>query len=999
MSTKIANRGWVTVGAGTKYPLDMRRNALATSDGRMIAVVGDGNSSSASSGYGDRNDAGKVYVYESTDRSAWTLRATITPGVALDSPHMVMAELFSDNSIGVVYKCTQSWRYRKVTTGTWAVSAEETIVGSVSWTTSGSWVDGDLTIGNADVPSFIGAYKGNTNGDYYGYRVYTRRTSDSTWVQSATNSQMTSNNLKNNTHDITIASLDGGSATSRPVVVAVGNAGDSTDFGVKLHTWVLNESTGALTGMTLRNSFMQDEFQTSGMSWSNRPRKSFLFRSGTNEFFLGIMTYRAKTGKKPKFFAYMGSWNASSYSQVIAAATFSVPTSILAGGDSMAMTFGSDVANYVTGINDGTASYNQITNGVCRVNRTSSTFDFSGLFKYNNNSDSYNTKYVMGGSGRNYNRKDHDIVYGLQVSTTKWELWHHYAKVPRVPFSVTPSGGATITSSTPAISLLADLDLKWPQSRIKARWQIANDASFTVNLKDYTQPDSKYIEVKNTNVTGSYQTIKDTLPTLYTLSGGNWWIKGYHVDEFGHTSGSTVAATFVIAHPPVATNMRPDGINRIYTTGDVTYQWDFSDPFDLDSQTAFQVVVMRDDTGAIIHDSGKVTSTATSYTANHSGYQEVPLNWYVVLWDEDDTQGPVPAFASYTNVVAPTIVFTAPTSGGTVTTPMPQVAFNGVVQAGRTLKQYRVIFSEGTNLIFQSPWITSIQSGSYSVVYVPPQQYLLNTHTYTVTVRVRDSINLEPSASLSFTVSYTPPANPTPVTVNIVPYNQENAGYVQVTWDNSDIDVDFRSWNIYRKDDELDGTGAVVEQGVFVKLFEEFDVVGAYEFRDYFAPAGHKVTYMVTQVADRFEALLESSGTQVVSYPVSDGYWLIDPTPETSTAGAFRLRIVTADDYTDEWEESDFVVVGRGRHVDRGTHLGLNGSLTVELRDDGGTTARQKKRRLELFKEEVRDVFMRTPFGDTYWVSVGNLQIGRLAGVGTSEYATATIPYKEIGVT
>jgi len=1000
MATKIANRGWNTVGANQAYPIDSRRNVLATSDGRVIAVISDGNSSGAVSGYGNRDNAAKIYLYESTDRVAWTLRATITPAATLDQPGHVNAELYSDNSIGIAYKAAGTWRYVKVTTGTWAVGTHETIVGTVTWTTSGSWVDGDIALSNGDVPMFIGAYSGSTNGDFYGFRVYVRRTSDGTWVQGATLTSQSSNSLKTFTFDVTMASMDGGSATTRPLMIALGGCSSTQDNGVKLYSAVCNESTGAVTSVTLRNTYMVDEVQASGTSWSDRPRKSYLFRSGTNEFFLGIMTWKPKTTKKPKTFALLGGWDGTTYSTKIGPKSVSASVPVYNGGSSISMTFGSDVVNFVTRLPPpNSRSYNQLINIVCQVNRAETDFDFSGHFYWNNNSEPVDAKFVFGGSGRFYNQKVHDTIYGRRLADNKYELWHHYAAVPRVPAGVTPAAASSITSSTPALQLLADLDLKYPQSRVKARWQLASDGTFVTNLRDYTQPDTKFIEVVNTDAVGSIQYIKDTLPVLYSLTQAPWFIRGAHVDEFLHQSAWTAGQSFTIEHDPVAVNLRPKNVNVVFGTGNIALGWDFSDPYAQDSQTAFQVVVIRNDTGATIVDSGKVISGANSYVANLTGFSEMQLSWYVTLWDEDDSAGPASEIAAFYTVIPPTVGITTPTSGGTVATPMPNVQFSGVISGGRSIKQYRVSFTQGSTMIYQSAWIAVSQTGSYSISYTPPTNILVNTQNYTITVQVRDSFNLENQTSIPITTSWTPPANPTPVTVDIAPYNTEDQGWVAVNWDNSDMDANFRSWNIYRRADELDATGAVIEVGDWEKIAEEFDQVSSYTFKDYFSPAGHKVTYSVTQLASVFNELVESSGTQVAVFPVSDGYWLIDSTPEISQAGAFRMSIVTGDEYTDEWEEETFTVIGRGRHVDRGTHLGLNGTLTVELRSNGGTTARQKKRRLELFKKEVRDVFLRTPFGDTYWVSVGNIQISRIAGVGLSEFATATVPYQEVGVT
>jgi hypothetical protein len=107
---------------------------------------------------------------------------------------------------------------------------------------------------------------------------------------------------------------------------------------------------------------------------------------------------------------------------------------------------------------------------------------------------------------------------------------------------------------------------------------------------------------------------------------------------------------------------------------------------------------------------------------------------------------------------------------------------------------------------------------------------------------------------------------------------------------------------------------------------------------------------------------------------------------------------VTADSYTDEYEKEIFTVIGGGRKVDQGQHLGLKGTLTAQLRDSVGQSARQKKQRLEVMKlNSVSQFYMRTPFGDLYRCYVDDLQVSRIAGVGTSEFVDVQVPYMEVG--
>jgi hypothetical protein len=130
--------------------------------------------------------------------------------------------------------------------------------------------------------------------------------------------------------------------------------------------------------------------------------------------------------------------------------------------------------------------------------------------------------------------------------------------------------------------------------------------------------------------------------------------------------------------------------------------------------------------------------------------------------------------------------------------------------------------------------------------------------------------------------------------------------------------------------------------------------------------------------------------------PQSDGYWLIEPSSDNIGADAFKLSIVTGDSFSDEQEESEFTVIGRGRIVNKGQRLGYKGTLDVQLRDTGGTTARQKRLRLVNLQQTPRQLWLRNPFGDIFRVNISAMSIGRIAGVGSSEFCDVSIPYSEV---
>lgn len=114
------------------------------------------------------------------------------------------------------------------------------------------------------------------------------------------------------------------------------------------------------------------------------------------------------------------------------------------------------------------------------------------------------------------------------------------------------------------------------------------------------------------------------------------------------------------------------------------------------------------------------------------------------------------------------------------------------------------------------------------------------------------------------------------------------------------------------------------------------------------------------------------------------------------TATSLTLTHVIADSFRDEYETAEIALLGRGRRFEFGTRWGFNGTLTVQLYDTVALTARAQRLALVALKELGSVLTLTTPYGDTFNVNVGDIQIDRIAGVGDLEYCTATIPYMEV---
>lgn len=222
-------------------------------------------------------------------------------------------------------------------------------------------------------------------------------------------------------------------------------------------------------------------------------------------------------------------------------------------------------------------------------------------------------------------------------------------------------------------------------------------------------------------------------------------------------------------------------------------------------------------------------------------------------------------------------------------------------------------------------------------------------------------------------------ANPT-FTINAASF--DSAGYVRITFTNATKGSNWYAWRIYRR---LTGTTTW-------KLLKEYVVDQAnYTFDDYSAPANVSVDYSVVRVHLVGAVPTEEAHTPSSVTPVGENYWL------TSPGGfALKLAIVTADTFTDDVAQEVHQLIGRGRKVDYGTDYGVTGTLSVQFRDNDTATARVQMATLNFLKKTQEYLWLRNPFGDAWKVSLGQLGMTRIAGVGQREFMDVTVPYLEV---
>lgn len=533
------------------------------------------------------------------------------------------------------------------------------------------------------------------------------------------------------------------------------------------------------------------------------------------------------------------------------------------------------------------------------------------------------------------------------------------------PTAVTPATGSTVTTDVPTLG--ATITASPGGDLQKIEWQIASNTGFTTNVK--TVLSSTFL------ASGAVTAV---VPDVSQLFQGTWYVRARSVDEAGVYSAYTAYNSFIVSHPPSTTGHAPTGGQSVdYAgTGSTVFSWVFTDPSPVDSQTAFQVVVERVADGSTVLDSGKITSTVQQWTGVvPSARKDDPLRWKVRVYDSDDVVSVYSANQLFTSRDAPTVAITSPTAGGTANNPSPTVTWTFTATAGRTQASFRAVYKKAGVTVHDS----GIVLGT-ALTYTPPSSIYANGDSATVDLTVTDSVGLSKTDTKAFTIAYTPPTTPV-LSVDISTFDSD--GKVLLSWSGSTVDANFDSWKVYRREGTT-GAWTLISQ-----IFSQATT----QYQDYTAKSNQQYQYAVSQIANKFGALVESAMSTATVTPTSENYWLLYPADPTKNV---LLPQVTADDFDEEYEEATLNLIGRGRKKDYGTRFGFSGTLTAEFWDDSTTTARQKKQQLEALKALKQECYLRNPFGDIWMVAVGTISVSRIAGVGQREYVTVTIPYQEV---
>jgi hypothetical protein len=556
-----------------------------------------------------------------------------------------------------------------------------------------------------------------------------------------------------------------------------------------------------------------------------------------------------------------------------------------------------------------------------------------------------------------------------------------FAHIPENAVSYPPAG-STVNTDRPWMMTPIALG---EEPRVKGAWDLSTASDFSQNFRRVVAPDSAF----QGSGTMTYQ-----LPAVNELFQTTWYIRPQTTSEFGQLSFPGPTTSFIVSHPPQVSLPTPTG-NEVIQWNVLGNQikWKFVDTSPSDFQTAYQVQVINNTSGASVIDTGKVTSQDQFYNA------VIPapslgqtLKWRVRLWDSDDVAGLYNNYSLFRPYQAPTMALTPP---GTIMTPVPTFAWTFTPGTAGAQTQIRLVVSnypEGT-VVYDSGKINHTAS-----TFTLPRPVLTKGNRYTVNLTTYDAVGLlAQDEEVNIPTNWTGPTQPF---FNVLLDDYDDNGFVRIAWSSSVVDPNFYKWRVYRRDEE---NPEWVLVGETASLDAQIDML------DVLAPAHLLVDYTVVQVKifSGTEASMEIEsdvGAIQSVQPEATKYWMVEEGLQGLSSAQLLdttyikvpVEHVTGDSFTEKYESAIHNVPGRGNKRDVGQRWGYDGSLTAQLYGLGDLTPRQERKQLELMRQQRRKVWLRTPFGDVWQITLGEVQVQRIEGVGVNEYTTVTIPYTEV---
>lgn len=842
----------------SNYPLVKRCQGtlnLAANGAFVVAqIVLDMNQAGITGAGGDGTGIPKIYLYTSNDgpdHLVWTLKATINFPAATAVRSIASMYVDALNNVHVTFQAGDgSIRYCLLTYSagpTYSVGTIVTILGVPAAGISYKRIDITCVSNTATSPAVaVFVYNSNTLSSY---AVVMVRNTAGTWNTHANFIlRGTGQGVTNWSEDISISATHSAGGSTNAYACVATRKGANNDIGDVCWIVKVDPSVGtAITTVTVASGF--------GINMGSGYRNYWITGDAVTSNFTVAGTVSAAPWQ---MLAFCFSWNGT-----LATTAMVVPVSISPGTSNMTRTplvygwnsvafTGSDGSSPIVFFAKNEENTYSV---VAQMSATLGTVTWQPGVQFWDNRYKAGTGsvvpvgYIVAGSSSHTLKREAiicNMFYLTSGSVNAYRMEARGRLKPNAPDGLTPGNGSVVSTDRPTLGANFRLQTKYPQFRMKMEWNVATDLAFTTNVRTQVQ-DADDFKIPIDTAAPTLSTVKaaEVINAANEMYQQVWFIRARTMDEVGNGGTySTASTSFTVSHPPAPANLSPQtGAILLYLAGSALFSWDFTDPSPYDFQTAYQIVVENDSTGATVADSGKVTSAAEQGTLTiPAGSKDVLLRWHMRLWDSDDVVG---AFSDYRTFIisdppAPSII--NPVDGSTITTSIPFVGWNPGVGGIKTQEYYRASITTGSTEIMNTGWIHDNQNA-----YPVHSGILKNLTNYTVRVDVRDNLGLEGTDTNVFSTLWVYPSAPL-WGIKAWTYYYNRLGYVVVTWDAEQRDVDFSAWNVYRRK-----VGESWELLASVTSGSPFQA-----YRDYSAGAETTYEYTVTQVVNRQGDVYES---------------------------------------------------------------------------------------------------------------------------------------------
>jgi hypothetical protein len=276
---------------------------------------------------------------------------------------------------------------------------------------------------------------------------------------------------------------------------------------------------------------------------------------------------------------------------------------------------------------------------------------------------------------------------------------------------------------------------------------------------------------------GSAETIDSSTsanyPTWRRDSGGS-------ALDLVYTDGA--GSPFNIEHYRLSLNTAPTAPTlttrtNFDATASADFIWTFNDTDAGDTQSAYQLQIVKVLDGSTAVDTGKTASGTSSYTLTGGTLTNAfQYQWRVKTWDAADSEGAWSSYSTFYASAKPTVTITVPATDGTTVTGPTLVAewsFSDPESEGQSAYQVRLTTDADVEL-WDSTKTASVSARSKTVSYT-----LADLTDYKVKVTVWDAKDVASTEVVrTFTVAFTAPATPSIV---VTPNADQFPPHLEVT--------------------------------------------------------------------------------------------------------------------------------------------------------------------------------------------------------------------------